>query len=182
LQPPDELNKLFQTRWREVSGEYVSLNAETDLRQSIANFLTENNLHSAALAGSPLPLEIGEYLRDKIEITVDFEREKPSRQEAVLKCSRAEVGITTVDALIADTGTLVLRSRQRGDRLCSLLPEIHLAIALKAPIFPNLAAFFETAPQNLSLSLITGPSRTADIEKQLVLGAHGPRRVVVWGQ
>jgi L-lactate dehydrogenase complex protein LldG len=90
----------------------------------------------------------------------------------------ADIGVTEADALIAESGTLVLRSsgRYRG---ASLLPPVHVAVVTADRLVPDLAAALRlvragAAPAESCVTLITGPSRTADIEKKLVVGVHGP--------
>lgn len=93
------------------------------------------------------------------------------------------VGITGTQALVAATGSILVAPRDGGVSLrASLLPPTHLAIASIETLTPDLAAAFRgfaaadgaarAMPDNLCL--ISGPSRTADIEQTLVLGAHGP--------
>ena len=92
--------------------------------------------------------------------------------------ARADVGVTEVDALVAASGTLVLGSAGGRRRDVSLLPPIHVAIASHGVLVPDLAAGLTTAAASgaagACTTLITGPSRTADIEKKLVVGVHGP--------
>lgn len=88
----------------------------------------------------------------------------------------AEVGVTGVDYLIAETGSLVLLAGSHVPRSVSLLPPVHVAVASRAQIIPDLFDLFETVPwaNPSSLVLITGPSKTGDIELKLVTGVHGP--------
>jgi L-lactate dehydrogenase complex protein LldG len=98
---------------------------------------------------------------------------------------RCDVGITECDALVAQTGTLVVNSRTSGGRALSILPPHHLVIARRDQLMADLPAAFEAiqakyAPDFPSMiSLVTGPSRTGDIERILVLGAHGPKKLTV---
>jgi L-lactate utilization protein LutC len=94
-----------------------------------------------------------------------------------------DVGITTAQAAIAETGTLVLDSSRERNRLVSLVPPIHIAIVEATSIFQTLgeALVFIHQDGNISPSVtfITGPSRTADIELTLAIGVHGPQELYV---
>lgn len=101
------------------------------------------------------------------------------------EAAKAALGITSASAGIADTGTVVLiHSTERG-RLAALLPPIHVVFLKRNCVFPDKISYLAAIRQegvNLSessLTWVTGPSLTADIEKVLVRGAHGPRRVIV---
>ncbi len=92
----------------------------------------------------------------------------------------ADVGITGVDHVIAETGTLALTTRPDQPRSASLLPPVHIAIAHRRQILPDLFDLFAGRWQEglpACLSLITGPSKTGDIELRLVTGVHGPGEV-----
>jgi L-lactate dehydrogenase complex protein LldG len=102
--------------------------------------------------------------------------------------STATVGISQMDFGIADTGTLVQNATAVEQRLVSTLPSIHIAIVETGTIVPDLpAALGRFSPGQGSaaagpppyLSFITGPSRTADIERVLTIGVHGPERLVI---
>jgi L-lactate utilization protein LutC len=88
----------------------------------------------------------------------------------------ADVGITGVDHIVAETGTLVLASRPDQPRSASLLPPVHIAVAHRGQVVLDLFDLFEHYSWELPacLSLITGPSKTGDIELKLVTGVHGP--------
>jgi L-lactate dehydrogenase complex protein LldG len=82
---------------------------------------------------------------------------------------------------IAETGSVVLRSSPEEPRARSLLPEIHVSLLAESRILPDLAALFERLQDDLpsALAIVTGPSRTADIEQTLIIGVHGPGEVHV---
>jgi L-lactate dehydrogenase complex protein LldG len=96
-------------------------------------------------------------------------------------CAAADIGITSADYALAETGTLVMLSSRQEARLVSLLPPVHLAIIPRSRILANLDELLSLLPrpaeQTSSMVLITGPSRTADIEQILVRGVHGPGEV-----
>ena len=98
-------------------------------------------------------------------------------------CAAAACGITGADYALADTGTLVLLGSPREARLISLLPPVHIAIVehelLLTGLDELLAILRHPAEQTSSMVLITGPSRTADIEQILVRGVHGPGEIHV---
>jgi L-lactate utilization protein LutC len=97
----------------------------------------------------------------------------------------ADLGITGVDYLVAETGTVVLLARPEAPRSLSLLPPVHVAVADRTQLLPDLFDLFESPDWQArggppsSLSLITGPSKTGDIELRLVTGVHGPGEVHV---
>jgi L-lactate utilization protein LutC len=97
----------------------------------------------------------------------------------------ADLSITGVDYLIAETGSLALLSRPDNPRSLSLLPPVHVVVATAEQIIPDLFDLFGEAVWGASpalpscLSLITGPSKTGDIELRLVTGVHGPGEVHV---
>ena len=97
-----------------------------------------------------------------------------------------DAGISNCDALIAQTGTILLGARHSGGRALSVLPPHHVVLARRDQLLPDLATAFALLHQHYgsnwpsSLTFITGPSRTGDIERILVLGAHGPKRLTIF--
>jgi L-lactate dehydrogenase complex protein LldG len=93
----------------------------------------------------------------------------------------AKVGISQVDLAVADTGTLVVASAAVEQRLASTLPMAHIAIIASSQIVPDLPAVLARLPpgDHPYFTLITGPSRTADIERVLTIGVHGPERLYI---
>jgi L-lactate dehydrogenase complex protein LldG len=94
-----------------------------------------------------------------------------------------DVGITTAQTAIAETGTLVLDSARERHRLISLVPPVHIAIVDAASIFQTLgealAFIHHDGDVSPAVTFITGPSRTADIELTLTIGVHGPQELYV---
>ncbi len=97
--------------------------------------------------------------------------------------AEAALGITAVDYALAESGTLCLLAGKGQPRTASLLPPVHVAILRPEQILRGLDDLFALLPagDNLSsaVTLITGPSRTADIELTLVVGVHGPQQLHV---
>jgi L-lactate utilization protein LutC len=92
----------------------------------------------------------------------------------------ADLGISGVDYLIAETGTVALLARPEEPRSQSLLPPVHVAVAHRSQLLPDLFDLFDGRAEMPScLTLITGPSKTGDIELRLVTGVHGPGEVHV---
>ncbi len=99
----------------------------------------------------------------------------------------AETAVTACDGLVAETGTVILAGGSHHRRTASLLPPRHIVIAQKKQLYQNSEEFFryweidhEDWPDTISaMVFITGPSRTADIEKVLIQGMHGPKELVV---
>jgi L-lactate dehydrogenase complex protein LldG len=86
-----------------------------------------------------------------------------------------------VDWALANTGTLVQSADEVDKRLVSTLPPVHIAFVSTAALLPDLPAVFQQVDPRRSayISLITGPSRTADIERVLTIGVHGPERLII---
>ena len=92
------------------------------------------------------------------------------------------VGITPAFAGIAETGTLLVHSGPRNPNQLHFLPETHIAVLWTKAIvgsyeeaWNRIVNRFKTLPRNVTL--ITGPSRSSDIERQLQIGVHGPHRL-----
>ena len=108
-----------------------------------------------------------------------------ARAASLRDLDKVQAGITGSIAGLADTGTLVLSTGSRRSLLPSLMPPVHLAILRARDIYDTLADWMVAGGLQLianaqNLSLITGPSRTADIEQTLSIGVHGPAQVIVF--
>ena len=131
----------------------------------------------AVASNSPVVAEYG--ITGLPEVASGF----TDRDELRAACAAADVGITGADYALADTGTLVMLASEREARLVSLLPPWHIAVVPRERILTGLDELFTLLPDpagaTSSMVLITGPSRTADIEQILVRGVHGPGQITV---
>ena len=97
-----------------------------------------------------------------------------------------DAGITECDALVAQTGGVLVTNRSAGGRALSVLPAHHVVLSRADQLLPDLPEAFALLKRKYSakypsfISFITGPSRTSDIERILVLGAHGPRKLTIF--
>jgi len=111
---------------------------------------------------------------------------KTAKIEAVENASReelfsSEIGITSAQSAIAETGTLVLESGAEGHRLVSLVPPVHVCVLPARSIRGSMAEILELADTDAhrTITFITGASRTSDIELTLAIGVHGPGKLYV---
>jgi L-lactate dehydrogenase complex protein LldG len=94
-----------------------------------------------------------------------------------------DAAVTSAAGAVADTGALILRPTPAEPRLMSLVPPVHIAVLQADTVFPSLGdamregRWAEEMPTNMLL--ISGPSKTADIELTLAFGVHGPKELVV---
>jgi L-lactate utilization protein LutC len=116
----------------------------------------------------------------------DVDESLRHEQRATIRdlCINADVGLTGVDHAIAETGSVVLLPRRGVSRVVSLLPPVHVAVVRRGEVLPSLDELFalrrlENNQGTLGsyLNIITGPSRSADIEHTLITGVHGPGEV-----
>jgi len=96
-----------------------------------------------------------------------------------------DAALTECEVLVAQTGSVLVSSGSAGGRALSVLPPHHVVLARRNQMVPDLAAALRWAQEKFKgnfpsfLSFITGPSRTGDIERILVLGAHGPKKLTL---
>ncbi len=104
---------------------------------------------------------------------------EPTRDEA----AAADLGVTGADLAVASTGSVLIRMGPGAPRAASLLPPVHLVVLAESRLVPGFEELFSEltgrARASAQTVLITGPSRTGDIELALVRGVHGPTNVVV---
>jgi L-lactate utilization protein LutC len=137
-----------------------------------------------ALAGKVVVVKT----REEAELAIDkalngrtfIRSSEPFSREAI---ATTEVGITAADYALADTGSLVMFTESNESRLLSLLPPCHIAVIESSRIVASLDDVFRLRPLpgtgSSAMVVITGPSRTADIEMRLVRGVHGPGEIHV---
>lgn len=169
----------FKARAEAVSGEVHRFATDAAAGGFLADFLRDEGVadrpgwRAVWAAEKGLPGIRPEELAVKVPgLTLDVDRKS---------ASESKVGISEMEWGLADTGTVVQDATHVALRLVSTLPEIHVAFLRTGTILPNLEALLPHLDPTRSpyLSFITGPSRTADIERVLTIGVHGPVRLVI---
>ena len=124
-------------------------------------------------------------LTDLADARLGLPKVDTSSSYDVHELESCDAGISECDALVAQTGTVLVTARSAGGRALSVLPPHHVVIASRDQLLADLPDAFALLKQKYEgnypslISLITGPSRTGDIERILVLGAHGPKKLTV---
>jgi L-lactate dehydrogenase complex protein LldG len=130
-------------------------------------------------AGGPMNDDLNAALQGLVLRRFD----RPIEQWKAELFDHIDASITHAKAGIADTGTLVLRPGAQEPRSLSLVPPLHVAVLRASRLYASLpAAMRAMAPEAdmpTNLLLITGPSKTADIQQVLAYGAHGPKALVI---
>jgi L-lactate dehydrogenase complex protein LldG len=183
----------FEQELQKVGGKAYRAATKTQLDEVLRAILTEADATSVVLSRNPLISQTD--LQRKLESwgvasTVwpsSHEGLTPDRESLLREAVfAAPVGITGVDFILAESGTLVLSSLTEGWQLASLAPPIHLALYRQSQVLGSMEEVLERLPvardpdlssPGRSVVFITGTSRTADIEQILVHGVHGPREV-----
>jgi L-lactate dehydrogenase complex protein LldG len=170
---------LFRTRAEAVSAEVHRFPTEAQALDFIAGALRKEGVADAA---SSWAVWCDGPLRRTAE-REGFPARMPGLHLEVTRerAAGSKVGISEFDWAIADTGTLAQDATDPAQRLVSTLTEIHVAVVRTGSLLPDLAALLERVdPARMRyVACVTGPSRTADIERVLTIGVHGPRRLVV---
>jgi L-lactate dehydrogenase complex protein LldG len=104
---------------------------------------------------------------------------------SVMDLESCDAGLTGCESLVAQTGSVLVSAPSAGGRALSVLPPHHLVLARRAQMAPDLSVALQRVQEKFQgqfpsfLSFISGPSRTGDIERILVLGAHGPKKLTI---
>jgi len=186
----DDLIVRFQEELERIDGEFVRCSVE-ELPYQIADFLTLIEV-TRILGWGEQNLELASIAKHLQEAGIQIlQPEIPQSEEGNVRYAKlaaldqAPAGLTTSLAGLADTGTVILPSGAGQSNLTSLLPRTHLVVLRVKDIYPSFDHWIHdggrkaitSSPQ---LTLISGPSRTADVEMILTLGVHGPERLVVF--
>jgi L-lactate utilization protein LutC len=119
-------------------------------------------------------LAFSRHSGQRVEFPIRIESRPGGKEEL----AKVRLSASSADCAIAETGTIVQRVKAGTGRLLAVLPPCHLTVLSQRDLLMNQREFFlqeRFAERGSATTLVTGPSRTADIEKQLVLGVHGPQ-------
>jgi L-lactate dehydrogenase complex protein LldG len=186
------LASTFARELEQVGGKFVGVLTPAEVSRRIVSLASELGARTVALGqGIATDMDaVGEALeRADCRIVRTIPVADSERTAMRSRVADADLGIADADFAIASTGTLAVASTANRPSSLTLLPPASLAIVQIDRVLPNLAAALaELGPERIAahrFTLITGPSRTADIEKRIVLGVHGPKSlhvIVVWPQ
>jgi L-lactate dehydrogenase complex protein LldG len=162
----------FRKSVESVGGKCVKVDKIEAAVKALRSIIDKVDPSRIAFSDSPVIAEI----RDSI--TTDAEIIDKAAARELFGC---DIGITSAQWAIAETGTLVLESGKEFSRLTSLLPPVHVCVLYAASIRETMVEILEAIKNDLSpaVTFITGPSRTSDIELTLAIGVHGPRELHV---
>ena len=166
--------RTFTERLAAVGAQCSVVRGEAEAAGALAGILSGAGARRVVGSDAPLVQRLLRPLRDRFEMAA---LDRLSRDD-LFAC---DVGVTTAQWGIAETGTLVLESARERSRLLSLVPPIHVALLSTRSICASLGDALAHVRQadSHAITFITGPSRTSDIELTLVVGVHGPQTVHV---
>ncbi len=168
----------FEERAKTVSAEVFRCATVTEARESLLNLVEAAGVKKAVVVESPLQIAAGitEALRCRnIEVYT-----KPT--DIAAHADTADIGISGVEFGVAETGSVFQDGYAIATRLVTILPPLHVVFLPSANIVPGITEAFEIIAKNFDrgyVGFITGPSRTADIERVLTIGVHGPGRFAI---
>ena len=169
--------ELFSINAMDLKTGFHLMTSSDEMRQALLHLRDSEGWKSAACHSGLLP--------DAICPALGIQMVHTDKHYDVHMLEACDVGITECDALIAQTGSVMLSSRRAGGRALSILPPHHVVLARRDQLVPDLPAAFQLLKTEYGdnipsmISFITGPSRTGDIERTIVLGAHGPKKLTV---
>ncbi len=163
---------LFVTEAEMAAADIVRLASVQDVPNSLRDILTQVGSEKAKVAPHPMLQSL-----DWSGININFGHGEDADH----------VGLSVALAGVAETGTLVLASSPQSPTTLNFLPDVHVVLLEEENIAANYEAVWATLRQQRTdgpvmprtVNWITGPSRTADIEQTLLLGAHGPRKLII---
>lgn len=168
----ESLELLFAKNFSALKGDFVFCENARDFSEQFAAVVKERNWEDIFCAD----IKIQDMLKAG---NVSY----MSEENDFLKCN---VGITFCECMVARTGSILCSSRQKSGRRLPVYSNIHVTVAYTSQLAYNLKDAFKMLKKKYEgnfpsqLTTITGPSQTADIEKTLVRGAHGPKEIFLF--
>jgi len=168
----DERVALFRAEAERVAATVAEVARPQDIVNEAARYLREHNLPATLRMGADARLAELDWSETAIEVT-----HGPSKGDDLN-------GLSHAFGAIAETGTIAMTSGPGNPTTLNFLPDNHIVVLREADLmgdaeslWDRLRAAYGKAIAPRTVNLITGPSRSGDIEQQIVLGAHGPRRL-----
>ncbi len=171
MQAPDQsIEELFAEQFTRSGGHFIFCDTQMELLENIRVLSESRNWSEILCAHKPL---FSFLVNNKLSIVREF---NPAHESA-------EVCITDCEVAVAETGSFLFSSRQNHGRVAPVYFPVHIVVVQPHQIVQGIADALKLMKQKYNhqlpsmMSLNTGPSRTADIEKTLVTGVHGPKEL-----
>jgi L-lactate dehydrogenase complex protein LldG len=179
-----ELASEFAREIELVGGHFMGTLGIDELKTNVAGCLRELDVKSVAI-GRGVTSDLGALAkaitREGMEVIEPHPVTADTRADLRSRIAKADAAIVEADYGIASTGTFAVVARPESPSSLTLLPPVNIIVVSASRILPDLASVMATlGPSTISanrVALITGPSRTADIEKMIVIGVHGPKQL-----
>lgn len=168
----DTLDVTFAREFNAVSGKFIYCDGEIAVIENLIGLVEELEISKIYAWESSVQELLGNYGFPILANDIGF--------------LDADAGITTCEALIARNGSILISNNNESGRRLSVYPPVHIVFAKASQLVMDIKHGMKLIKERYAdempsmISTITGPSRTADIEKRLVLGAHGPKELYVF--
>ncbi len=164
-----DLIERFKFEFERVGGIFIETTPQ-EIFNNISSIITAENITRVFI--EKFENEIDDILKN-LSVTQII-----TQPHSIEQLAQIDASITGCDFLVAETGTIVFIHKENMFKSSILLPRIHIIIANREKICSTFEELFAKTEGNFdSIFMVTGPSRTADIEKVIVPGVHGPQKV-----
>ena len=171
-QPTDSLDVIFAEQFSKIQGNFIYCENEKDFLDQLNSLAEKNNWQN--------------IYAWEFELQDLLQKNSFMRLRVGKNLEKSDAGITTCECLVARTGSILVSSRKESGRTLPIFPPVHMVIAYNNQLYYDLKEALQYVVEKYNgnipsmISIASGPSRTADIEKTLVLGAHGPKEVYIF--
>lgn len=168
----EPLEIVFAQQFTHLNGKFIYCQNKKELLDNLHNLIRENKWESVFCFEKPVEETLN-------SIKIPFSTDKN-------KISKVNVGVSLCESLAARTGSVLLSSRQNSGRRLPAFANFHIVIAYSSQLVPSIKDSLNLIRKKYKTNFpsmiitVSGPSRTADIEKTLVQGAHGPKEIYVF--
>jgi len=169
-----EIDRML-TEVTRLSGQARKIHGQDEFAGALEALVKTEGVKTVVLSDHPL---YGDY--GVVDLLQRFGVTIVSSDSDRRRLAECDLGITVPDAALPETGTSLLRTTQGQPDVLSLLPRVHLVLATPEVLLTDMHQAFAMAKGDRHFVLVSGSSRTADIEKVLTLGVHGPKSFHVW--
>lgn len=182
-----ELTSLFEQEMIKLGGEVIRVPSLNQLATAIHSWLRQSKVNRVVSwdVDTPVGREVKKaLLAFQPALNLTFWDEQEDREKLITAAEKADAGFTFAEYGLAESGSIILYNRGNAGRLVSLLPNISANVLLAKDIVPrltqSLAHLVDKAWEYSCINIVTGPSRSADIEMDLSIGVHGPGHLLVF--